>query len=74
KKLGINHQSNSGRTVFAWAVEYGWVELIDLLLAHRADYNITDNEGFHPMNMAVKKHNKDVIEILYKQDQYNVKY
>ena len=50
----VNHQSNSGWTALMWASHNGKVEVIKVLLFHRADLEIQANEGRTALILAAR--------------------
>jgi ankyrin repeat protein len=50
-----------GKTALALAVEHELNDMIDLLLAHKADLSIADNEGKTPLHLAAKKGSYNIV-------------
>ena len=52
----------------AWACAWGWVELAELLIKHRAEVNKEDPEGTTPMLAAAARGRAGVIQLLPRHD------
>ena len=63
-KRGGNQIPRSGWTALHYAASYGFVELIDPLLKHRADVNARDNEDKTPLDVAIEANQPKIAEIL----------
>lgn len=53
-----------GVTPLHWAAERGTKEIVESLLARKADVNAKDEIGHTPLHMAVRGGKKDVVELL----------
>nr|CAD7400251.1 unnamed protein product [Timema cristinae] len=60
----INSQDDGGRTPLHLATELGHTAQVCLLLKHRADQHIKDNEGTEPLSIAIKEANPDIVTML----------
>lgn len=66
-----NAKSLNGRTALHQAASQGAIEVMKVLIAHKADVNIRDNEGYSPMYGAINlggylKGGRSAIELLLK--------
>lgn len=57
-------KDKSGRTPLDWAAASGHKEVVELLLANKANVNANDNHGVTPLHMAAGNGHKDVAEAL----------
>nr|CAD7460558.1 unnamed protein product [Timema tahoe] len=60
----INSQDAGGKTPLHLATELGHTAQVCLLLKHRADQHIKDNEGTEPLSIAIKEANPDIVTML----------
>lgn len=61
---GVNIQENNGNTPIFNAAYFGWIELVEILLAHHADINLQNIDGATPLYAAAQQGNVDVVKCL----------
>jgi len=68
KRCDINHVNNAGSTAFILAVEYGFKDIVKLLLRkRRCDINHVNNDGWTALIYAAHKSHKDIVQLLVDQ-------
>jgi len=60
----VNNATQEGRTALHIAVYRGQVNMVELLLAHKADLRAKDNYGRTPLHEAIVSGSKDVVGLL----------
>jgi len=60
----ISAKDSSGKTPLHWAAFYGQKNVVELLLAQKADVNALDGYGFTPLHWAAEYDRSDVVEVL----------
>jgi len=61
----VNAKNNVGETALIKASEKGHKDIVDLLLAWGADWNVrTDDEGYAPLHSAASSGHKDIVDLL----------
>lgn len=60
----INRLTPQNKTALHYACENNNVTVAALLLRYKASTNVIDNEGNSPINIAIKKDNKELISLL----------
>ena len=56
--------SKSGRKPLNWAAYYNHLDLLKLLVEHKADLNGQNNTGFSPLHHAVENDNEQAVKLL----------
>ena len=62
----MNARNHRKRTPLHVAAEEGQEELITFLLSNKADANITDPDGYTPVDLAAKNQHRDAAKIFLK--------
>ena len=62
--LVLSKEDKEGRTSLHLAALEGRKDVVELLLASKAEVNAKDNKGETPLHMAARKGRKDVVELL----------
>lgn len=57
-------KDSNGWTPLHFAAFNGHKDVVELLLASRADVNAKDNEGYTPLHWAAERGREDVVEFL----------
>jgi len=60
----IEEEPKKGITVLEWAARKGHIEVVELLLANKADVNASDTDGFTPLYVAAQNGHTEVVELL----------
>jgi len=60
----VSAKESSGKTALHWAAFYGQKNVVELLLAQKADVNALDGDGFTPLHWAAEFDRSDVAEVL----------
>ena len=60
----VFNKDNDGRSPLHWAASYGHKNVVELLLANKAEVNAKDNHGQTPLHVAAAEGHKDVVELL----------
>jgi ankyrin repeat protein len=60
----VNGQDDEGRTPLHWALIGGRVEVVEFLLAMRADFRQRSNDGFTPLMLAACRSNQAAVNLL----------
>ena len=60
----VNARDNGGKGALHWAALYGQKEVVNLLLAQKADVNALDENGFTPLHWAATFNRSDVTQVL----------
>jgi len=63
-KADINAKDDTGDTPLSLASEYGFLDIVQMLVEHGADLNKTNDSGDTPLKVAVQNCYKDVAEYL----------
>ena len=69
----MNARNHRKRTPLHVAAEEGQEELITFLLSKKADANITDPDGYTPVDLAAKNQHKDAVTIFLKHTSSSTK-
>ena len=70
--LDVDHRNNIEETALLMATVGGHFDVASLLLRHKADPSLTDNEGFTVLQEASKKDSPLLLEILEKRVDINL--
>ena len=62
--VDITIEDASGKTLLHWAVDNNHTEAVELLLKNGASKDIKDKEGRNAVQIAEKKQNKEIEELL----------
>jgi len=63
----INQQTKGGLTALYFAVTYGHIDLINLLLKQKANVDLCDNDGGSVLHVAVQKGHEKIVSMLLSQ-------
>ncbi|KAF7508365.1 hypothetical protein GJ744_009356 [Endocarpon pusillum] len=67
--VDADSKDSEGRTPLSWAAEYGYKEIVEILLAQDdVEADSKDNEGRTPLSRAVGYGQEEIVEILLAQD------
>lgn len=61
EKCDVNKQNVEGRTPIFYGVQFGPLELVDLLLSYGAEYNIVDKYGNNLLHFAVTSKDPKIV-------------
>ncbi|XP_061198294.1 uncharacterized protein LOC133206356 [Saccostrea echinata] len=64
KPANINLKDKTGRSALYKATEKGFLDIVELLIAHKAEVNLTDNKKLTPLYQAVNRDFVNLVEIL----------
>ncbi len=67
-KANANFKDATGTPAIIIAIERGDTEIVNQLILQGADPNIKDSSGLTPLMHAVKKNNKNIVELLHNAD------
>merc|ERR1712173_445528 len=59
--MGVNH---SGESALHWACQFGFAEIVEVLLIHGADVNGKDCSGCTPLHWAAESDWEEVVSLL----------
>lgn len=60
----VDYIDGFGRTALHWASEYGYVNIVYLLVENKWDYNATDNKSQTPLHIACNHYGSDIASYL----------
>lgn len=60
----INTTSKSDFTYLYWAIQKGYVKIVEVFLKHKVDVNVCNEEGNSPLHWAVENNHKEIVEVL----------
>lgn len=60
----VDYIDGFGRTALHWAAEYGYVNIVYLLVENKWDYNATDNKSQTPLHIACNHYGSDIASYL----------
>jgi ankyrin repeat protein len=63
-KVQINRQDGYGRTALIWAASYGYLDVVQLLVAWKADVHIKNQKGYTAADVARIEGHFDIYEFL----------